>query len=206
MPCSPHQPCPCPKCNGALVTLCTVQRHTSHVQPTSVPSFSTWSQNVAGTITTQSFWSSNSNVDSMGRIPGISQHNTGHSWPSKRFRSSTVCSSPPYLIRCYTYTVSPPPVYILYLCTRIIHTPFTFPVFCLPEPEQIQLQDDPNDANVSNHHDSERSPTPLHDDSDPLQRDSTNGSMSDFNPGYLGEHEQQDATLQAKWDACTMAF
>ena len=97
-------------------------------------------------------------------------------------------------------------MYVLYLRTRIIHTPFTFPVFCLPEPEQIQLQDDPNDANVSNHHDSERSPTPFHDDSDPLQRDSTNGSMSDFDPGYLGEHEQQDAALQAERDACAMAF
>ena len=30
--------------------------------------------------------------------------------------------------------------------------------------------------------------------------------MSDSDPGYLSEHEQQDAAFQAEWDACTMAF
>ena len=206
MPRGPSHSCLCPRCNGTTVSLRTLQRHAACVWPTSIPipSFSAWSQCLAGTTTTQSPSSSDSDVDDVGHSSGSPQHNIGHSRPSKRFRSSTVRPSPPYSIPHSTCTVSPPPVYVLYLCTRIIHTSFTFPVVCLSEPEQIQLQDDPNDANLSNHH--ERSPTPFHDNFDPLQPDNTNGSMSDSDPGYLSEHEQQDAAFQAEWDACTMAF
>ena len=41
---------------------------------------------------------------------------------------------------------------------------------------------------------------------DPLQPDISDGSTSDFDPGDLDEHEQQDAALQAEQRTCAMAF
>ena len=80
-----HRPCPCTKCNGALIAACTLQRHASHVPPTALPLFSAWSQHLAGATTTQSSGSSDSDVDGVGHSHGSSQHNTEHSQPSKRF-------------------------------------------------------------------------------------------------------------------------
>jgi hypothetical protein len=37
-----RKPCPCPKCNGALVTSRTVRNHASRITPSPVPSFSAW--------------------------------------------------------------------------------------------------------------------------------------------------------------------
>jgi hypothetical protein len=135
----PRRPCPCPRCNGALVTLRTIQYHASRVQPTSILPFSAWSRHSAGTTATQSSRSSDSDVDGMGHSPSSSQDNTEHSQPSKRFRSSTVRSSPPCSIPCHTCTISPPPMYALYLYTRTIHSQFPYPIICLSDPEQNQL-------------------------------------------------------------------
>src|SRR5260221_1035902 len=95
----PCQPCPCSRCNGALVSLCTVQRHASRVRPASIPSFTAWSRELAGTTARQPSQSSpDSDVDSMGSASS-SQDNVQYSQPSKRFRSSTVRLSP-CLIPC----------------------------------------------------------------------------------------------------------
>ena len=82
---------------------------------------------------------------------------------------------------------------ITYVCTISPHKNDSYTIFL-----SIQLQDNPDDANVSS--DYKQSPTAFHDDSDPLQPDSTNGSQatSDFNPDNLDKHEQQDAALQAE--------
>ena len=120
-------PCPCPRCNGALVTQRTVQRHASCVPPTSLLSFSAWSQHLAGITTIQSSGSDDSDVDGVGCSHGSSQDNTEHLRPSKRFRSSAVHLSSSFLISHHTYTISPSPMYALYLHTRMIHTLFFYP-------------------------------------------------------------------------------
>jgi len=89
-----RRPCPCTKCNGALVAARTLRRHASRVPPTALPLFSAWSQHLAGATMTQSSGSSDSDVDGVGHSHGSSQHDTEHSRPLKRFQSSTVCSSP----------------------------------------------------------------------------------------------------------------
>jgi len=90
---------------------------------------------------------------------------------------------------------------IAHVCTISPHKNDSYTIFL-----SIQLQDDPDKANVSS--DYERSPTAFCDDSDPLQPDSTNGSQatSDFDPDDLDKHEQQDAALQAEQHACAMAL
>ena len=40
----PRQACHCPTCNGALVAPRTQRLHASRLAPTSIPSFSVWSQ------------------------------------------------------------------------------------------------------------------------------------------------------------------
>ena len=116
-------PCPCPRYNGTLVRLCTLQRHASHTLAASVPSFSTWSWHLAGATTSQPSRSSfGSDVDDMGHSHCSSQDN---SWPSKWLRSSTVHLSSPSLIPHCICIVSLPPMYALYLFTIITHTWFT---------------------------------------------------------------------------------
>jgi len=90
---------------------------------------------------------------------------------------------------------------IAHVCTISPHKNDSYTIFL-----SIQLQDDPDDANVGS--DYERSPTAFHDDLDPLQPDSTNGSQatSDFDPNDLDKHEQQDAVLQAEQHAHAMAL
>ena len=120
-------PCPCPRCNGALVTQRTVQRHASHVPPTSLLSFSAWSQHLAGVTTIQSSGSDDSDVGGVGRSCGSSQDNAEHPRPLKRFRSSAVRLSSSFLISRHTCTISPSPMYALYLHTRMIYTLFFYP-------------------------------------------------------------------------------
>ena len=168
-----RRPCPCSRCNGALVALRTLQRHAAAARNQPILSFSAWSQQLAGATTTQPSRSSDSDVDSVGHSPGSSQHGIGYSRPSKRFRSSTVRLFSLCSILCRICIMSSPPMYAL--CTRVIHTYFSYSVVCLPEPEQNRLQDDPNSgADVGNHH--ERSPTPFDNDLDPLQSNSADGS------------------------------
>jgi hypothetical protein len=124
----PCQPCPCLRCNRALVMLRTIQYHASHIQPTSILPFSAWLWHLAGTTATQSSRSSDSDIDGMGHSPSSSQDNTEHSQPSKTFQSSTVHSSPPCSIPCHTHTIFLPPMYALYLYTRTIHSQFPYPI------------------------------------------------------------------------------
>jgi hypothetical protein len=95
-------------------------------------------------------------------------------------------------------------MYALYLYTRTIHSQFPYLIICPSKPKQNQLQDDSNDANVGNHN--KQLPTPFHDNLDPLQPDSSDSSTSDFNPGDLDKHKQQDAALQAEQHTCAIAF
>ena len=134
----PRRPCPCLKCNGALVTLRTIQNHASRIQPTSILPFSAWSRRLAGITATQSSRSSDSasDVDGMGHSPSSSQDDTERSRPSKRFRSSTVRLSPPCSIPRHTCTISPLPMYALYLYTRTIYSRFPYLIICPSEPEQ----------------------------------------------------------------------
>jgi hypothetical protein len=77
---------------------------------------------------------------------------------------------------------------------------------CPSEPEQNQLQDDPNGTNhdVGNHH--KQPPSPFYDNSDPLQPDGTDNYTGTPNSSDIDEHEQQDAVLQAEWHAHAMAI
>ncbi len=124
----PRQPCPYPRCNGALVAPCTLQRHASHVLPASIPSFSAWSQHLAGaTIWHPSQNSLGSDADGVDHTPSSSQDNIKYSQPLKRLQSSTVHLSSLFSIPSLRHIciLSSPPMYALYLCiennTHIIY-------------------------------------------------------------------------------------
>lgn len=72
----------------------------------------------------------------------------------------------------------------------------------LSGPEQNQLQGTDASANVDDHH--EPSPSPSYDNT--LPPDSADHPTSDFDPGDLDEHEEQDAALLAECHARTVAL
>ena len=203
-----RQPCHCPACNGALVAPLTRQLHASRIPPTSIPSFSAWSQQFSTAFTGEHSNSSlDSDNDSVNHSRGSSQHHTEHPRPSKRLRSSTVCLS----IRLFGLKVVYTVLYFYYPC---IHQFFAREQFLLNLSLKLSihlsmLQDDSshsNDVNISNRNEqslSSFSDNPPHDD---IANDHTLEETSDFDPGDFDEYELQDAALQAESHARTMAL
>ena len=195
-----RQPCPCPRCNGALVSARTLRRHRASCvvasEPTPIPSFSAWSRHhtgyrhpetIAGQPSNHALDSNDDNEVNEDRSPRSLHHDSQYPWPSKRLRSSTVCVSHNlFSFRRRSYSEcnqSQPSQDGQHDLNINIHNDFN----------NSLIQDDENIPHISHHqHDGTNTPPPENTD--------------DSNPGDFDEYEQQDAALQAEWQAHATAI